>query len=90
MTITTSDGQEIPVHRGEWVFWTPNGHPEGCCYAFPALGSDPNAAARYFWREEADTLLAAGYRAELMTRARWEAEVMPRMLTCARAKESSR
>lgn len=80
MTITTSDGQEIPVHQGEWVFWTPAGYPEGCCYASVVPSDDPTVAARYFWRKDAPAKLAAGYRPELMTRDRWAAEVMPRML----------
>ena len=81
MTITTSDGQEIPVHQGEWVFWTPNGYPAGCMYADAWIGNSEKRAARRFWGDEAPAKLAAGYRPELMTRDRWAAEVMPRMLT---------
>ncbi|MEU8199492.1 hypothetical protein AB0C10_37485 [Microbispora amethystogenes] len=81
MTITTSTGQEIPVHRGEWVFWRPDGTVDGCMYADAWVGSsEDRAAVRFYGKGDGPKKLAAGYRAELMTRDRWAAEVMPLML----------
>jgi len=81
MTITTTDGQEISVHRGEWVFWAPDGTVDGCMYADAWVGSSTDrAAVRFYGKSDGPKKLAAGFRAELMTRDRWAAEVMPLML----------
>lgn len=80
--ITTHDGQQIQVKDGEWVFFNPAGEVVGCMYANAWVASNSRRAMVQFWEgeREADKRLRDGYTAILMTRAQWEADIMPVML----------
>jgi hypothetical protein len=73
------DGKPVPLAECDWVLWAPCGCPTGVCVARRALTEDD--ALKEFWdtRREAVRRRREGYRVELMTHARWSAEVMDLM-----------
>ena len=77
--LITIEGEQRPYDQGEWVVYNPQGNAIGCMSPDAATGDDPAKAAKRFWWSSAEALehLAKGYRIELMSRERWEREVLP-------------
>lgn len=79
------EGRQLPYDQGMWAVYDTQHHPVGSMICSARTGDDPVKAAREFWGTASIALehLARGYRIELMTRARWKAEVAPVMLADA-------
>jgi hypothetical protein len=78
------DGKHVPVDDCSWVMWGPCGCPWGVTLA--GLRGEPiapteEAAWKQFYdrKRERDKAQRDGARMELMTFARWKAEVCDRM-----------
>jgi hypothetical protein len=77
------DGQTVPLADCVWVLWLPCGCPRGVTVARSAPTEDDAWKAFYDgrgrWQEIAHAI-RRGERMELMTHARYSAEVYERML----------
>jgi len=80
--LITIEGVERPYDEGEWVVYNPQGAPSGCMRPDARTADDPVKAAREFWGDNKTAMehLTRGYRIELMSRERWQAEIYPQML----------
>lgn len=74
------DGQTVPLNRCFWVRFTPDGCAEGSSHGETAM--DAEAAHQWFTPRlrDRDRENRKGYRHELVTAFRWDAEVKPCLL----------
>lgn len=78
-------GQQVPLTDCDWVLWGPCGCPFGVTVGATKNGSIVHATEESAWRSFYDTLrdirkaLRRGEHLELITHARWSAEVADRM-----------
>jgi len=75
------DGQMIPLRKCDWVKWAPCGCPVGVSVAGEGFVVTEDDAWKEFYdrKRDADRARRQGYRMELVTHARWGAEIMPQM-----------
>jgi hypothetical protein len=82
MSITLSatiDGQHVPLTACDWVLWGPCGCPWGVSAGWAYEGEESVWKAHYHTKRDRDRARRKGARLELMTHARWCAEVADRM-----------
>lgn len=77
------DGQMVPLRYCDWVQWAPCGCPVGVSVAGENYAVTEADAWKVFYdrKRDAERARKKGYRMELVTHARWSAEIMPKVLT---------
>jgi hypothetical protein len=78
--MTEIDGAVTPLADCEWVLFAACGCPVGCMVADIAPSEELAWKEHYPLKRDRDRATREGLRMELMTRARWAAEIMPLML----------
>ena len=75
-------GQLVPLSDCDWVKWAPCGCPVGVARAGEDFAvTEEDAWSEFYDRKrDSDRARRAGARMELVTQARWAAEIMPLML----------
>jgi hypothetical protein len=69
------DGHAVPLSDCDWVKWAPCGCPVGVTVARLAVTEEEAWKAFYDRKRDIDRAQRRGYRMELVTHARWGAEV---------------
>lgn len=76
------DGKAVPLAACDWVLWAPCGCPTGVAVAREEVVTEAAAWKVFFdTKREGDKRQRLGFRLELMTHARWSAEVCDLMRT---------
>lgn len=75
------DGLAVPLSDCDWVKWAPCGCPTGVTVARYAVTEAEAWKAFYDRKRDIDRAQRQGYRMELVTHARWGAEIKPKMTT---------
>jgi len=80
------DGKHVPLEECSWVMWGPCGCPWGVTMAgergsYQVITEEDAWKQFYDRKRERDLARKCGTRMELMTFARWKAEVSERMQT---------
>jgi hypothetical protein len=75
-------GQMVPLNRCDWVKWAPCGCPVGVTIAGERFAVTEDDAWKQFYdrKRDAERARRQGYRMELVTHARWSAEIKDRMM----------
>jgi hypothetical protein len=75
------DGVYVPLDKCDWVLWGPCGCPWGVTVARLSPTEEQAWKSLYDYKREIDKAKRQGCHLELMTHARWSAEVCERMRT---------
>lgn len=84
------DGQTVPLSECDWVKWAPCGCPVGVTVARYAATEHDAWKAFYDRKRDIDRAQRQGYSMELVTHARWGAQVMHLMTSPCPHKETGK